>query len=494
MSNKFNSGSVKELWKMSFPMMISFFSISAMVFVDRIFLSMHSKEALSAAVTAGTLSWAFIACVLTLTVMSEVFVSQFNGAKKYAKLGSPSWQMLWLCLFSFILFIPAALFIAPLAFPAATSPLENTYFIFFMCVGPFFCINTALAGFFVGRGYPKLIQWMAIISNVVNIILDPIFIFGIDGYFPAFGMIGAAYATLIATLVQVTVIFIVFVGKKNHEKFNTRNWKFDKKLFLSCIKVGLPPAAFILMELTGWTVFYVMMKGISESHIFVAGICQSILILFFFFGWGIEKGCIALAGNFIGQKKPHLLKNVLRSSISILGIFFIFLSLILIIFPEPLVNWFFNSSLAVNEHGVSTNLSPEVMQETKNTIYKALIAVTFYIIIENVRWAIKGLLTAAGDTMFLLISGTASLWLFLFIPTYFFVYLPKAPVLNAFIIQVVYASASLGLFYFRFWQGKWKTKSIMSDDNKELDTPIVSREVDLAKVDLAAYKDSSLNT
>lgn len=465
MNKIFNSGSVKELWKMSFPMMITFFSMSAMIFVDRIFLSWYSNEALSASVTSGTLSWAFICCIMTIAAMSEVFVSQFNGAKKYDEIGKPIWQMLWLCLFSFAFFIPAAILITPVVFPAAVNPLENAYFSFFMYTGPFFCLHAALSGFFIGRGHPKLIKWMAIISNVVNIILDPIFIFGIDGYFPSYGMMGAAYATLIGTIVQVTVVFLVFFNKKHDKHFSTKNWRFDKSLFLSCIKIGTPPAVFILIELIGWTVFYMMMKGISDQHIFIAGICQSILILFFFVGWGIEKGCIALAGNFIGQKKNHLLNNVLRSSVYLLGIFSIFLAVILILFPKPLIDWFFQSPLAVNEHGSTNTMSPNMIMQTKTLIRSSLILIFFYIILENIRWAVNGLLTAAGDTMFLLIAGTISLWVFCFIPTYFFVYLPKASIVNAYGIQVAYAILSLIIVYVRFAQGKWKTKKIIEEKN-----------------------------
>jgi MATE family multidrug resistance protein len=462
MNKLFTSGSVKELWKMSYPMMVNFFSMSAMLFVDRIFLSWYSKEALSASVTSGTLSWAFICSIMTLAAMSEVFVSQFNGAKKYSQIGKPVWQMMWLCLFSFAFFIPIALLIAPIVFPPLTNPLENAYFSFFMYTGPFFCIHAAIAGFFIGRGYPKIIQWMAIASNLINIILDPIFIWGIDGYFPSFGMMGAAYATLIGTLFQAFIVFLFFISKKQNKDFNTRDFSFDKNLFFSCIKVGIPPAIFMLIELIGWTLFYLMMQGISQMHIFIAGICQSILILFFFVGWGLEKGCIALAGNFIGQKKPELLKNVLKSSTIILAVFAAILGLILIVYPDPLINWFLESPLAKSEHDTST-LTISELADAKILVRACLSFIFFYIIIENLRWVLNGLLTAAGDTLFLLLAGSFSLWIFCLIPIYFLVYLPKASIVYAYVIQLVYAILSLGINYIRFAKGAWKEKKIVEE-------------------------------
>lgn len=463
MSKIFNTGSIKELWKMSYPMMVSFFSLSAMLFIDRVFLSWYSPEALSASVTSGTLSWAFICAAMTMAAMSEVFVAQYNGGKKYKEIGNPVWQMLWFCLMSFALFIPVALIVTPYMFPAATSPMENSYFQFFMYTGPVFAANSAITGFFIGRGHPRLIQWMALTSNLVNIVLDPILIFGVGSLIPSFGMMGAAYATFIAELVQISVLFYVFMKKKNAQKYGTRNYKFDKMTFKSCMKVGAPPSAFIMIELFGWTFFYMMMQGISEQHLFIAGICQSILMLFFFVGWGLEKGCLALAGNFIGQKRPGIVKNVLKSSMSLLAVFGVFLAIILIGFSEPLIEWFFNSPLGVNEHSGTTAISGSMIAETKALIKASLVLITFYILLENVRWSLNGLLTAAGDTMFLLIAGTISLWLFCFIPTYFIVYIPKGSIITAYVIQLVYAGLAAGVVYLRFLQGKWKDKKIIEE-------------------------------
>jgi MATE family multidrug resistance protein len=458
MSKFFKTGSLKELWNMSYPMMISFLSLSVMLFVDRLFLARYSSEALNASVVSGTFSWAFICGIMTLTAMSEVFVSQFNGAGKNREIGKPIWQMLWFCLFSFAFFIPVALLITPYVFPIDIKPLENAYFSFFMYTGPLFCIHSAVAGFFIGRGYPKVIQWMAIISNVVNVILDPILIFGIDGYVPSFGMMGAAYATVIGTLVQAAIVFLFFISKKNAKEFGTRDYRFDKKLFLSCLRIGIPPAVFIAVELFGWTLFYFMMEGISKQHLYVAGVCQSILILFFFVGWGIEKGCVALAGNFIGQKKPHLLNNVLQSSLKLLAIFAVLLGVILFGFADSLIYLFSNSSNFLEEN------TPAYIAETKGLIKTSLYFIFFYIIFENIRWALNGLLTAAGDTIFLLVAGTLSLWVFCFIPTYFLIYLPKASILYAYGIQVMYGGLSTLVVYLRYKQGKWTNIKIVKED------------------------------
>jgi len=79
--NEISSGSLKQLWKVSSALMISFLSLFVMLFTDRLFLSHYSREALSAASSAGTLFWVCDFAWLSLAATAEIFVAQYNGAK-----------------------------------------------------------------------------------------------------------------------------------------------------------------------------------------------------------------------------------------------------------------------------------------------------------------------------------------------------------------------------------------------------------------------------
>src|SRR5579871_2099171 len=113
---RYPEGSVRELWTISFPLMISTLAMLSMIFTDRIFLAHYSLGALNASVNAGTLAWAFMAGIGMITAMSEVFVAQYNGAKLFDRIGSPVWQMIWFSVFSFLISVPLAIWGAPLFF------------------------------------------------------------------------------------------------------------------------------------------------------------------------------------------------------------------------------------------------------------------------------------------------------------------------------------------------------------------------------------------
>jgi len=464
-THEISNGSLRQLWKVSSALMISFLSMVAMMFADRLFLSYYSADALSAATSAGTLFWAGSFMCVTFAAMGEVFVAQYNGSKQYQKLGNPIWQMIWFSGLSFIFFFALGSFGSDYFMKIGfMNTNEVEYFRWNNYYAPWLTLLTAISAFYIGQGKTSIIKWMGVLGNGVNIILDPIFIFGKFG-FPSMGIKGAAIATGIGIIVQVAIIGTLFLRKKNQESFGTGNWRFNKRLFLKCMRVGAPPALFVLFELLGWAAFYMMMEKISTKHILVASVTQSILLLFLFFGMGLEKGAAAIAGNLIGAKKHHEIKRLFWSGIKLSLIFGVVLAIFLGAFSDFFINLFFKNPEALT--GSALGISPEMLGEVKIALKFAMITLVIYLTLENVRWLISGLLTAAGDTFFPMILGLISIWCFMLLPTYFFVVIPKAPIERALNIWVFYSFMAATLFLIRFARGKWKEKKLISDGEGE---------------------------
>lgn len=464
-THEISDGSLRQLWKVSSALMISFLSMVAMMFADRLFLSYYSADALSAATSAGTLFWAGSFMCVTFAAMGEVFVAQYNGSKQYQKLGNPVWQMIWFSGLSFIFFFALGSFGSDYFMKIGLmNTNEMEYFRWNNYFAPWLTLLTAISAFYIGQGKTSIIKWMGVLGNGVNIILDPIFIFGKFG-FPSMGIKGAAIATGIGIIVQVMIIGTLFLRKKNQESFGTGNWKFQKNLFFKCLRVGAPPALFVLFELLGWATFYMMMERISTKHILVASVTQSILLLFLFFGLGLEKGAAAIAGNLIGAKKHYEVKRLFWSGIKLSLIFGVVLAIFLGTFSEFFVDLFFKNPEALT--GSALGISPEMLGEVKTALKFAMITLIIYLTLENVRWLLSGLLTSAGDTFFPMILGLISIWCFMLLPTYFFVVIPKAPIERALNIWVFYSLMAATLFLIRFARGKWKEKKLISDGEGE---------------------------
>jgi MATE family multidrug resistance protein len=454
----YKEGSLKELLSIALPLMLSTFSLMLMLFADRLFLAHYSPQALNAAVNASTFGSALVFSWVTLANISEVFVAQYHGAKQFFRLGEPTWQMLWLALLSCLFFIPMAIWGTTWIYGSSPeTELERTYLEWMLFFGPFYVIYGALSGFFVGQGKTFIITVLAIGANIVNATLDVCLIFGVEGFIKPMGITGAAISTSIGSLFQAVILFYFFLSEKNRKNFGTDQFYFNSRAFWQCLKVGFPGFAFILIEILGWASFYSMMTLVSEKHITIAGICQSLFLLLLCFAEGVSKATTAIAGNFIGSKRTWFIPDLIRSGLKI-HVVFLVLGLLL----------FFNFHQALADQFLA-NLSLEYRESIEASLNMCLFITLIYIFFESIRWIFSGILTAAGDTAFLMIAGSSSVWILLVAPTYFFVVKGNASIEVAISFWLFFSMGTCLIYLWRYRSGVWKSKSIISDRLEPVD-------------------------
>lgn len=445
---KYKSGSMRELWALSWPMMISSLSVCFMLFIDRLLLARFSTDALNATTNAMTTGWIWMCAIMCLAGISEVFVSQYYGRKENHRIGEPVWQMLWLCMASLIFFIPLAKLSGEFLYDGTSlSQMQRDYYQIMIAFVPSAGAYAALCAFWVGRGKPVIITYLSIAANIVNAALDVILIFGVEDWIPAMGVKGAAIATSTGSLFQTFILLFLFLRPKNRIQFGTGNWKLCLEPFLQCIRFGLPMAFCVGLELAGWAMFYGLMTSISDTHITVAAICQSFCLLFFFFGDGMERGAMALSGNYIGAKQPEMLPKVLRSGLFLLIVFCVGLMITYVMGHEFFIMHFMDMSM--------------MDIETLSTIKTCLLLTVGYIFLEGMRKLIIGLLTGAGDTLFLMLAGCITIWSSLLIPVYLFIVRGEAAVEWALALWVVYGFIAVGTLAWRFQMGKWRSIEVI---------------------------------
>lgn len=457
---RYPAGSIRELWTISLPLMISSLASLFMIFTDRIFLAHYSLGALNASVNAGTLAWALMAGVGTVTAMSEVFVAQYNGSKQPQRLGTPIWQMIWFSLFSSFFFIPMAIWGAPLIFEGDIyASMEIQYFRWLMVFGPGYALMTAFAGFFIGRGKTKVMIWLAVCANLINIVLDWAFIYGIPGIVPELGIQGAAIATCFGYLFESVILGYLFLNKENRTQFGTANWRFNWAEMKKCCRVGFPQGIFYTLEVMGWAVFYWMMTSMGEKHITISSICQSFTILLSFFADGLSRGAATVAGNFIGAKRYDLVYKVLRSGIVLVFGFSLLISSVLVFDPEDTVRLLFFQEGKMADIAFDSSF--------RESLRLCMVFAFIYICFEGLRWVFSGLLVAAGDTFFLLLAGSLSVWVFLLAPIYGFVVWNGLGVEVAWGITMLYAALFFIIYWTRFHRGNWQKIDLIDRQEEE---------------------------
>ena len=444
---KYSSGSVRELWSISFPLMLSLMSGSLMLFFDRLLLAHFSVDALNASTNASIVAAAIQFGFISTACIAEVFVGRYNGAGRYHKLGTPVWQMIWFSLATTLLFLPVALLLGPALFSDTPyAALEEQYFLWIMVFGPVFCLVAALSSFYIGRGSVTFVTLLVILANLINVGLDIILIFGYEPLgVPSVGIAGAAIATGISQVIQALILFAAFISKKNREQFGTGSYQFVWKSFKKCLKIGLPNSIAHTLEILAWAVFFRMMTLKGTDYITVAAISQSIFFLFTFITEGVSKGATAIAANMIGAQQWDGVWKLLRSGVRFYFQVFIALGGILVIYPESLIQLFVNHN---NE------LSPAIVE----TVRSACVWIWVFFLFDGINWLVVGLLTAAGDTKFILKAGGTAVWLFAVLPIYILVFKFSFGPDVAWQLTALYGFLTCCIYLWRFNSEKWKLR------------------------------------
>jgi MATE family multidrug resistance protein len=446
---KYPQGSLRELWVLSFPLMLSSLSVMAMLFVDRLMLANYSPEALMAAVSASTTAWAFIFACTVIGSISQVFVAQYNGAGLKEKFGEPVWQMIWFSLVVTLFFVPFGYFGAQLFFPE--QPLHSGYFKWMIIFGSSYPLYSALCGFFIGQGKTRLITALALVANFVNAGMDYVLIYGIEGISPSYGVEGAAIATSGSSIFQVIILAALFLNKKNRAEHKTGDYRLKWPMLKQCLKIGIPSGLFCGCEIGGWAAYYWMLGSISAKHLIVGGITQSVVILCYFFSEGINKGAATVAGNLIGAKQYDLVPKVLKNGMKLIGAFFVFLCIGYVLFNNEITELFLHSARqeAGWDHSIDSSLRI------------CLLLSMVYMLFEGIRLLLTGLLTASGDTRFLLIGGTVATWGFLVLPVYALVVRSSGSIEYANLICVGYSALASLIYLLRFYTSSWRERNLI---------------------------------
>lgn len=445
--SKHPPGSLRELVKISFPIMLMALSWNMMYFFDRLILAQYSVEAMNSAAAAAMIANIFQLSMFAIASIAEVFVGQYNGAGQLKKMASPSWQMIWLSVFSWVVFLPVAFWGRDYLLAEEFQQHGRSYFLWVMAFGPFLPLTGALGSFFIGQGKVILISTLTIAVNVINILLDYVLVFGIEGIVPSMGTKGAAIATIFAQLFQIIILFFVFLNKKNRLKFGTSNFKFNWRKLKSYLKVGLPNAISHAFEMGAWASIYPILAWNNAQYVSIFIVGQNVMFISAFLSEGMQKGVIAIASNILGAKQNEALRRLLFSAIKLHLIIVALVAIPLLVYPEVLVNAFLHKLKDIGEID-----SDSIYQASTIT----LTWVWIYVFIDGFVWMIAGILTAAEDTKFLMIINAMTAWFMAVLPIYLFLVILKMNPSILWILMNFYTVANLGCFLWRYKSNLWK--------------------------------------
>ncbi len=351
-------GSISNsLLKMALPVMGTSFLQMAYNLIDMIWIGKIGSNAMAAVGSAGFFLWLSMAFISISQVGAQVKIAQSIGGKKFKLAQKYTIGAFHLNIFLAILFGLCLMFFStPLIGFFQLGNLEVIFmakqYLIIIGMGMIFNFaNPVFTAIFTGYGDSKTPFYMNAIGLVVNMILDPILIFGMFGA-PKLGVSGAAIATIIAQG-AVTLSFLIYIKKFKTKVslegiFNFPNIKIIKEISSLGIPVGLQSGLF-----TGLSMIIArIIAHWGPMAIAVQKVGSQIESLSWMTAVGFQVALSAFIGQNYGANQPRRILKGYKIAMVIIGVVGVLTSFLFYFGAEGIFRIFLDDSRSV-ENGIS---------------------------------------------------------------------------------------------------------------------------------------------
>lgn len=319
--NKMGAMPIKKLLlNMAWPAILSM-TINAMYnIVDSIFVAQISEDALTAVSIVNPIQMLIIALSVGSGVGINSLIARRLGAQRQEEADKAASIGLRIGILNYVVFLIVGLlftgiFVSSYAEKGTYIYEEACKYMAIVCIGSLF-INIQVVFEKILQATGNMVGPMAcsLTGAVVNIILDPILIFGLCGA-PEMGVAGAAIATVVGQLCGMIVgAFITFKGD-HLVTLTVRGFKTDWRIVADIYKVGLPS---IVMQSIGSVMiigYNKILVDFSTTAVAVLGVYFKIQSFVFMPVFGLNQGAMPIMGYNYGAKDRHRLMETYKESL-----------------------------------------------------------------------------------------------------------------------------------------------------------------------------------
>lgn len=452
-------GSIGELLVIALPMMASSACDTVMIFTDRLFLAKLGTSQMNAALGGGLMSFVLMTFFIGLTGYSTALVAQYYGSGQKQNCAVVVTQAAVIAVVAY----PIILLLAPLAkasFSASGISQEQLvpqtlYFNILVYAAIIGLLRNVLACFFSGIGRTRIVMIASVVAMVVNVGANYLLIFGNYG-FPALGIRGAAYGTIIGGICGLIILSGSYFLGKTCSKYKVRHsFRLDPGVMGKLLKFGYPAGLEFFLNLAAFTAMITLFHSEGPAVATAATITFNWDMVAFIPLIGIEIAVTSLVGRYMGAREPDTAHRATMSGLKIGSIYSIVMLAMFIAIPTVLVNVF------------RPDVSDAAFSQSLPLTLFMVRLVAVYVLLEAVVVAFCGALRGAGDTFWAMCISVALHWLMVAVLFVMF--------------KVVHASAQLAwvalitwfmlfsfVFYLRYRSGKWRKIEVVHDAGTNL--------------------------
>lgn len=443
-----NKQIARRIFSLAYPVIIENILQVSMGFADKYFVSRVGTNAvISVGVTTIVMN-IYLSFFIAVGVGTTAVVSRYIGAGENEKASMASKQAFYIALFiGIIVGIFNLIFhkkiLGVVGLDYELLDFASPYFLVITVPSVFLSILLMISSSLRGAKDTKTPMKVSLIGNVINVILNPILIFGIF-QFEGLGLLGAGIATTISRIVIVIILIIKLKNKNSVIKFNIfKNLKLDKSYITNIIKIGMPVALERLSMRIGQLVYtgFIIYLGTKVYAAYsIAGVVESFAYIP---GLGFGVAAATLVGNSLGSKD---VKRAYKY-----GLWSYYLGTLLII-SIGMISFIFAPQLA----SIFTQ-DQEIIEYIVYIVRRVVLMQPFTATTLIITPALQG----AGDTKLPMIYTLLGIWVFRVLGCYLLVYKLEMNI-SAVILMVAFDLIVRSVLLLkRFKQKKWAKIDIL---------------------------------
>lgn len=306
------------LLKMSAPLMISMFVQSLYNIVDSIFVAHLNENALTAVSLAFPIQSLILAFAIGTAVGMSALLSRYLGAKELDKVNLVVHNGIFLAFVTYAIFLVFSFFAETFIKSQTSDPkiIEyGTQYLTIVCrLSIMVTMQITMERILQGTGKTKYIFYMQVTGALINVIMDPILIFGLLGA-PRLGVAGAAIATVFGQTVG-TIMGFYINHTKNHEiSMNMKGFRPDSMMIKEIYRIGVPS---IIMQAVGSAMtlgMNLILVSFSTTAVATFGAYFKIQSFVFMPIFGMNNGLVPIIAYNYGARKPDRMREGMRISV-----------------------------------------------------------------------------------------------------------------------------------------------------------------------------------
>ncbi len=380
------SGSIRtSIWKLAIPMMggailHDLFSLADMFFVGRL-----GHEAVAALTISGFIISVIMMAIIGIATGTTALIAHFTGKKDYDSADLVLFQTVVVSVVGSIIMVFIGLFSTEFLLklfgataeiiPAAAEYLKIG-FIWSIFIFLFIGFNQALRG----SGDVDVPLKVLILANVINIIIDPMFIFGF-GIIPSMGVAGSAIATVLSRGIGVVILFMHFMFGHSSLHFHKKVFKINFTIIGRMIKIGFFASFEVLLRQISILLLARIVASFGAVSLAAFGIAMRLRLSIIMLGMGMADTASVLIGQNMGAGNAERATKLGMKILKYFELMIIPVAIVFFVFSQAIITIF-------NNH-------PEVVRT--GSMFLRLVAVTLPFL--AVALILGRGVTGAGDTI-----------------------------------------------------------------------------------------------